>query len=71
MVWLKMLKTVMPALVCVGLFIWLIFVINELVTNWTHAVGLALGLGFIIGCVLYQFAHRSRYGHWFEIKPPE
>ena len=30
--------------------------------------GIAASLGFIAGCVLYQLAHKSRYGYWFD--PP-
>jgi uncharacterized membrane protein YozB (DUF420 family) len=29
----------------------------------------AFFLGFLAGCVLYQVAHKLRYGHWFE--PPD
>jgi len=46
---------------------------KEVFSAWSREVGLAFGLGFIAGCVLYQIAHRLRYGHWFDppSNPPE
>lgn len=43
------------------------FVAKDLVENWGHTVARALAIGFICGCVVYQVAHRIRYGKWFEI----
>lgn len=51
----------------VGFFALLIAaLVKDVVSNWGHTVARALALGFLGGCILYQCAHRLRYGHWFE-----
>ena len=41
--------------------------VQSIIENWGHVVARAVAMGFIAGCVLYQVAHRVRYGKWFEI----
>lgn len=36
--------------------------------SWGTAVFMAGCIGFMLGVVAYQMAHKSRYGHWFD--PP-
>lgn len=31
--------------------------------------GVPVIVGIIIGCLIYQVAHRCRYGEWFDFEP--
>ena len=63
--------------VSIFIFSFVIFIMANAILiiadGWSDVVLISLCVGFIAGSVLYQVAHKSRYGHWFDppSKPPE
>jgi hypothetical protein len=46
----------------------LVAAIASVYEAWDSIALRAAALGFLAGCIVYQVAHRVRYGHWFD--PP-
>lgn len=50
----------------VGRALALLVIVCALAIGGVHVV-----VGIIIGCLIYQVAHRCRYGEWFDFEPTD
>lgn len=44
------------------------FGLKAILATWGYAVYMAFCCGWLAASVIWQLAHKSRYGHWFD--PP-
>ncbi len=56
-------------LVTFGLMVALGFIFKEIEWTWGRETVVVFSLGWIAATVMWQAAHKMRYGHWFD--PPE
>ncbi len=56
-------------LVTFGLMVALGFIFKEIEWTWGRETVVVFSLGWIAATIMWQAAHKIRYGHWFD--PPE
>lgn len=64
---------IVAKLIAAGAVIWLLAVLSlgmkEILAHLGAPVYLALCFGFALGVLVYQVAHKLRYGIWFDVIP--